>query len=333
VPTHISGIARAISARRIKVRSMLFRRVPIVIAVMTILALTVPVDAFARAGGGFSFGSRGSRSFSPPPVTMTAPRPAAPFGGYTSRDPGYASRGLPSGGFFSGGFGRGLIGGLFGAGLFGLLFGNGLFGGLGGGTSLIGLIIQLGLIYLAIRLVIGFFRSRQQPAFSSTATFNRGPLPGAPPGLGGTGFASGAASSSPLQIQPADFDAFERRLGEVQTTYGAEDIDRLRRLATPEMVAHFAGEIDGNARRGVVNRLSDVRLLQGDLAEAWREPDHDFATVAMRYSLIDAMVDRATGRPVSGSPTQPQQVTELWTFTRPSGTGPAEWRLSAIQQA
>jgi hypothetical protein len=36
-----------------------------------------------------------------------------------------------SGGFFSGGLGRGLLGGFIGAGLFGLLFGHGLFGGLG----------------------------------------------------------------------------------------------------------------------------------------------------------------------------------------------------------
>jgi predicted lipid-binding transport protein (Tim44 family) len=324
---HISAVAGD-PARRIKARSMFLRRVPFVLALVTILALSLPGDAFARAGGGFSFGSRGMRSFSMPPVTSTAPRPAAPLGRYTSPDAGYyGSRGLPSGGFFSGGFGRGLMGGLLGAGLFGLLFGNGLFGGLGGGLSFIGLLLQLALVYLVVKVAIGFFRGRSMPAFSPVATFDRGRGTGA-----GMGFAPRAPSTAPLQVQPADFNTFERRLGEIQAAYGAEDIAALRRLATPEMAAQFAAELDGNARRGVVNRLSNVRLLQGDLAEAWREPGRDFATVAMRYGLTDTMVDRTTGRLASGYPSQPQEVTEVWTFARPSGAGPDAWQLSAIQQ-
>jgi predicted lipid-binding transport protein (Tim44 family) len=68
--------------------------------------------------------------------------------------------------------------------------------------------------------------------------------------------------------------------------------------------------------------------LQGDLAEAWREGDTDFASVAMRFSLIDKTLDRTTGRIVDGSD-QPAEVTEVWTFLRPRG---ARWELSAIQQ-
>jgi len=76
----------------------------------------------------------------------------------------------------------------------------------------------------------------------------------------------------------------------------------------------------------VVNRLSDVKLLQGDLAEAWREGDTDYATVALRYSLVDQMVDRASGRVVEGGP---DEATEVWTFMRKRG---GQWILSAIQQ-
>jgi predicted lipid-binding transport protein (Tim44 family) len=72
-----------------------------------------------------------------------------------------------------------------------------------------------------------------------------------------------------------------------------------------------------------------VRLLQGDLAEAWREGDLDYATVAMRYAIVDQLFDRS-GRPVEGSP-QPQEVTELWTFVRGPMTQ-RRWFLSAIQQ-
>src|ERR1700730_13899046 len=72
------------------------------------------------------------------------------------------------GGFFSGGFGRGLLGGFIGAGLFGLLFGHGLFGGLGGGISILGLLLQIGLLFLLFKFVMSFVRGRR-PAFQGTA--------------------------------------------------------------------------------------------------------------------------------------------------------------------
>jgi len=80
--------------------------------------------------------------------------------------------------------------------------------------------------------------------------------------------------------------------------------------------------------RNQINTVSGTKLLQGDLAEAWREGNADFASVAMRYSLIDKTVDRATGQLVKGSEL-PTEVTEVWTFLRERG---GNWELSAIQQ-
>jgi predicted lipid-binding transport protein (Tim44 family) len=76
----------------------------------------------------------------------------------------------------------------------------------------------------------------------------------------------------------------------------------------------------------VLNRISDVKLLQGDLSEAWREGNAEFATVAMRYSLNDETVDRASGRVIEGGP---DEATEVWTFMRTRG---GAWLLSAVQQ-
>jgi predicted lipid-binding transport protein (Tim44 family) len=165
---------------------------------------------------------------------------------------------------------------------------------------------------------------------------NRGGLQG---GLGGMfGFGGGNNGAAPvrtekLETAPADFDAFERKLTEVQTAYGAEDIGALRRLATPEMMSYFDEELTANARKGLVNRLSEPKLLQGDLSEAWREGADEYATVAMRFSLIDTMVDKASGRVVSGDQTKASEATEVWTFVRPRGATPNDWQLSAIQQA
>jgi predicted lipid-binding transport protein (Tim44 family) len=93
------------------------------------------------------------------------------------------------------------------------------------------------------------------------------------------------------------------------------------------MVSYFTGDLEANKARNQINKVSDLKLLQGDLAEAWREGDTDYASVAMRYSLVDKTFDRATNRLVSGG--QPEEVTEVWTFVRPRG---ANWELSAIQQ-
>ena len=48
--------------------------------------------------------------------------------------------------------------------------------------------------------------------------------------------------------------------------------------------------------------------------------------------MTDAMVDRTTGRIVSGDRNAAENITEVWTFVRPSGVADG-WRLSAIQQA
>ena len=126
---------------------------------------------------------------------------------------------------------------------------------------------------------------------------------------------------------------FQQRLSEVQEAYGRGDRIALSRLATPEMANRFNSELDHDARQNAVNRISNVTLLQGDLSEAWREPGAEYATVAMRYSLIDVTLDKATNRVISGDAMTPQEATELWTFVRDPGAKAEGWTLSAIQQA
>ncbi|MGH6836145.1 MAG: Tim44 domain-containing protein [Methylocella sp.] len=319
---------------------MALRHKPVILILAATLALGFAGDAFARAGGGFSFGSRGARTFSMPRATPTAPRVAPMERSMTSPNDSIFRRPAPTsqGGFFSGGFGRGLLGGFIGAGLFGLLFGHGLFGGLGGGLSILGLILQIGLLFVLFKLVMGFVRGRrpavQGAAFDSSAGQGSGQAgPGAP---GFAGFGGGPGSprrETTLEVAPADFSVFEQRLVAIQSAFGAEDIDSLRALATPEMASYFAEELAGNAKKGLINRISDVTFLQGDLSEAWRESQGEYATVAMRFSLIDTMADRASGKIVSGDPAAPEQATEVWTFARPVGGAPGDWKLSAIQQA
>jgi predicted lipid-binding transport protein (Tim44 family) len=196
-----------------------------------------------------------------------------------------------------------------------------------------GFLLQIGLIAIIGYMLWTWWQRRNQPALAggpSLRDYHAGNGQ-APMGFGG---GSGAARASArasgadeVGLTPDDFNSFEKVLGDVQGAYSAEDLGRLRRLVTPEMLSYFAEELSANASKGVVNRVSDVKLLQGDLAEAWREGDSEYATVAMRFSLNDETVDRESGRVVEGGP---DEATEIWTFMRARG---GHWLLSAIQQA
>lgn len=297
------------------------------VAVLILLAASV---AEARGGRGGSFGSRGSRSFLSPPVTQTAPRQVSPLkssqgtAGQTTRQAGAAG---------TAGAGRGLagrggfMGGLLGAGLLGMLLGYGFMGGMGGIASFLGLLLQIGLVVFLGMLAWRFFQRRFQPAAAGGAPLHREAATGPAGGMQG---ATGAARQRPIEIGQQDYDSFERLLHQVEEAYGAEDTGTLRRLATDEIADHLASEIAENRARGVRNELRDVRLLQGDLAEAWREGGSEYATVAMRFSLIDVTLDRQSGAVIEGDPAQPAEAVEIWTFVRPVG---GAWQLSAIQQA
>jgi predicted lipid-binding transport protein (Tim44 family) len=303
------------------------------IAIAAIFVL-MTADAHARAGGGFSGGSRGMRTFSAPPSTPTAPT-AAPIqnsmtqpGGAASIGQAGARPGLFGGrGLFGGGLFGGIAAGFLGAGLFGLLFGQGFFGGMAGFASIIGLLLQVVLVVIVARLIFAWWQRRNSPAPAYAAA--RPATGNNFGGLGGMWGGSAAAppAGEPLTIAKSDYDAFERLLGDIQAAYSMADLSALRVKVTPEMLSYFSEQLAGNASRGLVNRVTDVKLLQGDLAEAWREGDIDYATVAMKFALKDSMVERASGHTVGGG--EPSEVTELWTFMRARG---GNWMLSAIQQ-
>ena len=288
----------------------------------------VTADAHARPLGGLSAGSRGMRTYSAPPSTATAPS-AAPIQRSMTQPFNAAPIGqtTPSSGLFAG---RGLFGGLaagfLGAGLLGLLFGHGFFGGMAGFASILGLLLQIVLVVIVGRLIFAWWRRRNMPvpayAIAKPATgYSFG-------GLGGMLNGAGAPpTGDAINIAKSDYNSFERLLGDIQTVYSREDLSALRVMLTPEMLSYFSEQLANNASHGLINRVTDVKLLQGDLGEAWREGHTDYATVAIKYALKDSMVERSSGRTVEGG--ERSEVTELWTFMRARG---GNWMLSAIQK-
>jgi predicted lipid-binding transport protein (Tim44 family) len=326
------------------------------------LAFAAPLAATAKPGGGGSSGSRGTRTQSAPAATPTAPKPAAPIERTATPAPAASSTATPipavqnparasapvaapaaaAAAAAKPRFGTGMMAGLLGAGLLGAVLGSGFSGGLGGIMSFIGMFVQMALLAGIVFFAIRWFRNRSTPA---TANANSNTMRrDASNGMGGNMNGSSSASTMrqaaptpaprpetnrPVQINPADFSFFEKLLGDVQTHYGAEDMNALRNITTPEMASYFAEELADNAKKGWVNRITDVKLLQGDLSESWGEPGVDYATVAMRFALTDVMLERDSNRQVASYNNGAQEATELWTFIRPVA---GSWKLSAIQQ-
>lgn len=333
-----------------------FGRVLAMLAIAMMATLTVVDLAEARRAGG-GFGSRGSRTFSPAPVTRTAPNNAnsidrtmtpRPEGqsatqpGVNQPSTGQTRPGAQRPGGLFGGFGGSMLGGLMMGGLIGMMLG----GGMGGGIGFLGLLLQVALIFGAITLAMRFFARRQQPAYSAgqqaAGPSYREQAYGGPtatakpsfkiPQIGGGSAAPKQTVADPDEIGVTgdDLNRFETMLKEVQAAYGAEDYATLRKLTTPEAMSYLAEELSDNATSGVRNEVRDVHLVQGDVAEAWNEDGRDYATVAMRYESIDVMRDRNTGRVVEGDPDNLTEAVELWTFVRRPG---GEWQVSAIQGA
>ena len=340
----------------------------LVVALSLTLALA-PGLAEARAGGGSSSGSRGSRTYTPnraAPMqrSMTQPTPTAPA---MQQRPQIA----PSPGFNQGpmnaapsSFGRnlmaGMAGGFLGAGLFSLFSGGnrahatpeGAVAGQGsagaGFASFLSILFQIALIGGLVWLVWRFFARRRQdnttiiqPRFATAES-------GASPGFGGGGVGAGAGAgpwggqnagfakmeidqTRPINVGEADEEKFSHVLVDVQNAWSQGDINKLRRLMTPEMVMYFSDELSSLASRGLQNRIEDVAFVGGQVEEAWNEDGRDYATARIQFRAKDYTVSMDDeNRIVQGSKTTPVDIEEVWTFVRASGGG--NWIVSAIQQ-
>ena len=327
-------------------RNRFARRILPVAVIGLALSLATMDVAEARRGGGF--GSRGARTFQAPRPTQTAPTQAQPIersmtpqgqqarqsttanaaaGAAAQRRPGFLQR-----------WGGPLVGGLVLGGLVGMLMGNGF----GGAAGMIGMLLQLGVLALGVMLVMRLFRRRQEPQAAGAPMQMRGPdatrqlfpsqyIP--PLQVAVPSSAAGQRPGDEIGIGDRDFDAFEQRLKELQQAFAAEDFAALREVCTPEIVSYLSEELGQNAVKGRRNEVSQTTLVSGDLAEAWREDDTDYATVALRYSSIDVVRDRQSGQVVEGDPEHPTETTEVWTFARQGGPWGGRWKVAAIQDA
>jgi predicted lipid-binding transport protein (Tim44 family) len=295
-------------------------------------------EAEARAGGGRSMGSRGSRSYSKPTAPSTAPSPyqAAPQQARPVSPQPFAQP-QPAGGGFLRSMAGGMVGGMLGGMLFRSMgFGGGYGGGMGGGgIGLFDILLLAGIAYLIYRFVKSKRQGAQQGEYTS---YSSQPT---------------TYDVTPQQVLSSTQDDLDRGLShirqmdagfsedrftdqvmdiffKIQGAWMNRDLAPVSALLAEEMRRTFQEDIDRLLREKRVNRLENIAVRSVEITEAWQEQGQDYITTLIYANLLDYTTDDATGQVVSGSKTDPVKFEEFWTFTRPVGSG--SWRLSGIDQ-
>ncbi|PKN68331.1 MAG: Tim44 domain-containing protein [Deltaproteobacteria bacterium HGW-Deltaproteobacteria-12] len=293
------------------------------------------LDAYARAGGSRSFGSRGSRSYSAPSSPSAAPSSPSRMA------PAPAQQAAPS---QSGGFMRGIAGGIVGGMIGGMLFRSLGFGsgdGVGGGGIGLFEIILIGGILYGIWWYIKR-RRREAEATAGPAAYRTAEMPqpqqsGFAPAYGSpAGVSEIAAGISHIRQMDASFDEQKFKdqcmdaFFKVQGAWANRDMSSVRNMLTSEMYGIIQGDADDLKKKKQINRLENIAVRQVELSEVWQEAGKDFVTVRFTANLLDYTTDETTGNVISGSKTEPVKFEEFWTYTRPVGSN--SWQLSAINQ-
>lgn len=317
----------------------------VAIAALFLTLTFLEISAEARAGGGRSFGSRGSRSYSAPSRSYSSPQPARPAPAPYQQP---APQQNPSGGGFWRGMGGGILGGIAGGLLGGMLFrslGFGSMGGGGFGGSGIGLFEILligGIGYMIYRMVKK--KNEADRTYNDGQSYREQPYGYGSQNQQDYGSSAGAgprvddASKGLADIKQMDYSFDEQRFKDnvmdiffkIQGAWMNRDINAMSSLLTDEMKRTFQTEIDGFIREGKINRLENIAVRSVEVMEAWQESGEDYITVLVYANLLDYTVDEKTGSVVAGNKIDPIKFEEYWTFSRPVGANP--WRLSAINQ-
>jgi predicted lipid-binding transport protein (Tim44 family) len=229
------------------------------------VTFVMELDAYARAGGGRSSGSRGSHSYSAPSS------PSSPSGPSRQAGPAPSSQPAPSQG---GGFMRSMAGGLVGGMIGGMLFrslGFGDDGGMGGGgIGLFEIILIAGILYG----IWWYIKKRRReaeatagPSYHRTAPMPEGQQTGYTPSYGqqaagsdldaGLGYIRQMDSAfDEQQFKDQCMDAFFK----VQAAWANRDMSGTRNMFTDEMYGFMQGEADDLKKHKQINRLENIAV-------------------------------------------------------------------------
>jgi predicted lipid-binding transport protein (Tim44 family) len=322
-------------------------------------AITViPDDAEARRfGGGKSFGSRGSRSFSVP--RQAQPRSAA----RSSRSNTQSQKNSATSGGGRSGLGAGLMGGIGGMMLGGMigsmLFGGGggMGGGMGGGGGGIGF-LEIILIGGGIWFFMRWYK-RKKAAQSSGNLSSMGGISQESPmefnSIGSqdslpdsfeTGQGQHPQQSQDEVSQGLDYimqtdpsfsedqflDGAKMAYKQIQGAWSDWSVDRLKPIMTERMWGMVEAQAAERKDAGIRDIIEQIQFKTVEISEAWQESGENWISVHFVVSMLEYSTD-VEGKHLEGSKDKPVEVVEYWTFTRPVGAQDPNWYLAAVQQA
>ncbi len=314
-------------------------RCGLVLFSLFVLLSVFEIDAWARAGGGRSFGSRGSRTYTAPRSTP-APTPSSPSQGTPQYNPAQPASSPFGGGGFLRGMAGGIVGGMLGGMLFRSLgFAGGSDGGFGGGFGIMEILLIGALLYG----IYWFIKRRRSEASAGTsyrdssamdAGRTTAPMTAYEPEIRESDVETGLRHIRQMDPRFAERDFTDGcmdRFFQVQGAWANRDMSGIRNLLTDEMYKALQEEADQLRAKQRINRLDNIAVRSVEITEIWQEGGVDFITAKIYANLLDYTTDERTGEVVAGSRTEPVKFQEYWTFTRPVGDHP--WKLSAIRQA
>jgi predicted lipid-binding transport protein (Tim44 family) len=141
-------------------------------------------------------------------------------------------------------------------------------------------------------------------------------------------------SSPEPKLTAADEGEFRDRLIDIQTAWGRQDIQTLRRISTLEISQHFSDILADNLSQDIENRIEDVVIMRADVREAWAEGARVYATVLFQWKARDyaRSASKSSGDSESSQAWRDGSIvehSEAWTFVK---HGDGKWLLSAIEQ-
>lgn len=347
----------------------LFSIIYVAVVCLLFMSFILIDDSFARAGGGKSFGSRGSRSSFSAPSNYT--RPSSNRSQQPSQLP---STNQPQGGGFLRNLATGVAGGFLGSMLFSS-FAHAFPGGMGGMGGGFGGLIMIAMLAFAAFFIFRLFMSRRnstennrnysQSAYQTQSSNNaqeytndkcrsyndsnkreamypNASISNSNSTLNHDDENDELDVDSQLQriqqfdrsFSPQDFKEFcVDRFFNIQAAWMNRDLGPIRSQLNDEVYYTLEQDLMNLKNAGHINRVENVAVRKTEFLEVWSEQDRNFITLSFCANVLDYTVDERNGQLISGSKTSPVKFEEIWTYSREIySKNAADWKLTAIQQ-
>ncbi|AWB10550.1 putative lipid-binding transport protein, Tim44 family [Thermodesulfobium acidiphilum] len=292
--------------------------------------------AFSKAGGGKSFGTTGTHSYSAGnkyvSPNLNTPKTTSPVNPNNNQS-------QPS---FLRNFLGGLIGALASIALFSML--GSLFGFNGPNSSLAGFLLIIIIGFLLIYLINYFAKRRfksdsnynevsvNKELYNASSVYNDS--------LQGVKLGSVQAKMDVdrglKEIERAFPSFSEENLRSkikeifvsIQKAWSEKNFNMLRNLTTDEMFLNFQKQIEEFNKSGITNFVENISVKRMDLVDAWVEEGKIYVTYKIEATMTDYDVD-VNKNILRGNKDELVDFQELWSFISEDSIN---WRLTAINQ-